>query len=109
MFTLNRYQLSFLATFLFTFSSLYLFSTYVGKILAEAGYDISQLILIGLPKNHPSDYNETAESSGRAPMQKDVIPQIAALGMALLSGLYLLKNSTERRAYQKLIIATFWI
>jgi len=48
---MNRYQATFLATLLSTFFSLVLLSWYINSKLVAAGYDISQLILLGLPKN----------------------------------------------------------
>lgn len=47
----NRYQLAFLATFVGVFSSLSFIAYVVKSKLKEAGYDISELILIGLPKD----------------------------------------------------------
>lgn len=46
----NRFQLAFLASLLLTFISLVLLSRFVNSKLVAAGYDISQIILIGLPK-----------------------------------------------------------
>lgn len=46
----NRYQLAFLATFVSVFSSLVFFFNFAKVKLKEAGYDVSELILIGLPK-----------------------------------------------------------
>ncbi|KAF8078437.1 NADH-cytochrome b5 reductase [Lyophyllum atratum] len=48
---MNRYQAAFLATLLSTFFSLVLISWFINSKLVAAGYDISQLILLGLPKN----------------------------------------------------------
>ncbi|KAF5377526.1 hypothetical protein D9615_005244 [Tricholomella constricta] len=47
---MNRYQAAFLASLFLTFSSLVLLSRYINSKLIAAGYDFSQLILIGLPK-----------------------------------------------------------
>ncbi|KAF9480064.1 ferredoxin reductase-like protein [Pholiota conissans] len=46
----NEYQFVFLATFLSVFSALVLFSRFIDASLVAAGYDIRNLILIGLPK-----------------------------------------------------------
>ncbi|KAF9455708.1 NADH-cytochrome b5 reductase [Collybia nuda] len=46
----NRFQLAFLASLLLTFFSLVLLSRFVNSKLIAAGYDISHIILIGLPK-----------------------------------------------------------
>lgn len=47
----NRYQLAFLASFVGVFSVLILVSNFVKAKLRAAGYDISEIILIGLPKD----------------------------------------------------------
>lgn len=47
----NRYQLAFLGSFVGIFSGLVLFSNFIKAKLRAAGYDISELILIGLPKD----------------------------------------------------------
>lgn len=47
----NQYQLSFLFAFFANLALLYALKTYVQDKLRAAGYDISRLILIGLPKN----------------------------------------------------------
>lgn len=49
----NRYQLAFLASLSISFTSLVLLSRYINSALIAAGYDISQLILIGLPHHNP--------------------------------------------------------
>ncbi|KAG6850819.1 hypothetical protein H0H93_008122 [Arthromyces matolae] len=52
---MNRPQAAFLASLLFTFLSLVALLHYFDKKLKAAGYDVSNLILIGLPQNPPSD------------------------------------------------------
>jgi cytochrome-b5 reductase len=49
----NKYQLAFLATFLSVFTALILLSRFLDAQLIAAGYDIRNLILIGLPKPTP--------------------------------------------------------
>ncbi|KAF8912843.1 NADH-cytochrome b5 reductase [Gymnopilus junonius] len=46
----NKYQLAFLASFLAVFSTLLFLSSFISRRLSEAGYPISHLILLGLPK-----------------------------------------------------------
>nr|ATU82295.1 NADH-cytochrome b5 reductase [Macrocybe gigantea] len=46
----NRLQFAFLASFIFTFTFLVLLSRFINARLIAAGYDFSQLILIGLSK-----------------------------------------------------------
>lgn len=48
----NKHQLAFLASFLSVFFSLVFISRYLGARLREAGYDINNLILLGLPKDN---------------------------------------------------------
>lgn len=50
----NKYQFAFLASFTAVFSALLLLSSFVSTKLAEAGYPISNLILLGLPKQDSS-------------------------------------------------------
>jgi len=47
----NKYQFAFLTTFFLSFLSLVALSRFLNAKLRDAGYDISNLILIGLPKN----------------------------------------------------------
>jgi cytochrome-b5 reductase len=52
----NHLQFLFLASFVATFAVLLALSSYLSSKLREAGYDISRLILIGLPQSedaHP--------------------------------------------------------
>jgi len=52
----NHPQFLFLASFLTTFAALLALSHYLSSRLRQAGYDISRLILIGLPQSenaHP--------------------------------------------------------
>ena len=50
----NRYQLAFLASFVGVFAGLVLLFNFVKAKLKVAGYDVSQLILIGLPQDETS-------------------------------------------------------
>ncbi|KIP04258.1 hypothetical protein PHLGIDRAFT_25680 [Phlebiopsis gigantea 11061_1 CR5-6] len=50
----NRYQLAFLASFVGIFSGLVLLSNFIKTALRAAGYDLSELILVGLPKEEAS-------------------------------------------------------
>jgi cytochrome-b5 reductase len=47
----NRFQLAFLGSFFGVFATLVLVSNFVRAKLKAAGYDVSRLILIGLPKD----------------------------------------------------------
>lgn len=59
----NLYQLAFLASLFFTFSTLALTAHFINYKLAAAGYDFSRLILIGLPDQPPSDHPVLASMS----------------------------------------------
>lgn len=48
---MNKYQFAFLFTFVSTFAALYLTTRFINSKLLAAGYDFTDLILIGLPKN----------------------------------------------------------
>jgi cytochrome-b5 reductase len=50
----NRYQLVFLATTLGSFFSLFFLSRYLLRLLKDAGYDPSRIILIGLEHKSPT-------------------------------------------------------
>jgi cytochrome-b5 reductase len=49
----NLYQLVFLASLFFTFSTLVLLFHFINAKLVETGYNVSRIILIGLPDNPP--------------------------------------------------------
>ncbi|KAH9486755.1 NADH-cytochrome b5 reductase 1 [Psilocybe cubensis] len=49
----NKYQLAFLVSFFSVFFSLLFLSNYLGARLRDAGYDVRNLILIGLPTDNP--------------------------------------------------------
>jgi cytochrome-b5 reductase len=90
----NRYQLTFLASFVLTFACLYIVSEYISAALKSAGYDISQLILIGLPKTNMTSGEPLAvhgqnfaTSDFLSRMQQSGYMQIAALLLAALSSL----------------------
>jgi cytochrome-b5 reductase len=61
----SHLQFLFLASFFTTFAVLLALSSYLSSKLREAGYDISRLILIGLPSEntHPIPNQMTASAS----------------------------------------------
>ncbi|PSR72391.1 hypothetical protein PHLCEN_2v11734 [Hermanssonia centrifuga] len=78
----NRYQLAFLASFVGVLSTLFLLSTFIKAKLRDAGYDISELILIGLPK----DTTAEAARSPYSPFSKaTMFTQLLALIVAALT------------------------
>lgn len=56
---MNSLQFSFIASFLTVLFSLFFISDFIGKKLKDAGYDISRLILIGLPDNRPEQISRS--------------------------------------------------
>jgi cytochrome-b5 reductase len=52
----NRYQLVFVVSLFGSFAVLVTLSNYLQAKLAAAGYDVSKLILIGLPKKDSNEY-----------------------------------------------------
>ena len=80
----NRYQLAFLATFVGVFSSLSALAYFAKKKLREAGYDISELILIGLPKDKDSAGNSYTQkpSSPFTSEKASMYAQLLALVLA---------------------------
>lgn len=60
----NRYQVAYIASFVVTFSSLLAFTRFVNSKLNAAGYYVSDLILIGLPRK---DYMDSSNSTSPSP------------------------------------------
>jgi cytochrome-b5 reductase len=101
----NRYQIAFIASFLLTFAVLYAASTYIGGKLKAAGYDITELILIGLPRN-------TSMSADNPPMSFDFVAQLqqggylqlAALLLAALSSYFIYTKFSPKSAFAFLFV-----
>src|ERR1700722_237811 len=106
---MNRYQVAFVSSFLCTFVGLYALSAYVGAKLRAAGYDISQLILIGLPKNGSVDMTLNGQSPGLdfsvllAPLGSLGYARIAALLFGAFGGLFLLTRFSGTSAPSSLL------
>ena len=77
----NYPQLLFLASFLISFISLLILSNFLSSKLNEAGYDISRLILIGIPHSHNTHPNKM---STLAPSFLDVRQSAVAQFLTLL-------------------------
>lgn len=88
----NHLQLLFLASFILTFLLLLTLSNFLSLKLREAGYDISDLILIGLPKSdvsHPNSPNQMATSEPSfLDVRQSVIVQLIALLLAAASSAF---------------------
>jgi len=80
---LNHLQLLFLASFLSTFIILYNLSNFFSSKLREAGYDISRLILIGLPQS------ESTMSMSVLEVGQSVVPQVAAIALAAATSAFI--------------------
>ena len=89
----NHLQLLFLASFFLTFILLLTLSNFLSSKLREAGYDISNLILIGLPKSedsHPHSPNQKATSEPSfLDVRQSVIAQLLALLLAAASSAFI--------------------
>jgi len=79
----NHLQFLFLASFFTTFALLLALSFYISSKLREAGYDISRLILIGLPSDntHP---NQMSVSVSASPFLQLVALLVAAVSSAFI-------------------------
>lgn len=96
----NRLQLAFIASFVLTFSTLFITSRFINAKLKAAGYDISELILIGLPKNSTltDDYTTNSniiDNMGQAStpfldgFKEIVSTQVLALVFAVISSVFI--------------------
>lgn len=82
----NQFQLVFLASFVGVFALLLLVSNFVKAKLAEAGYDISQLILIGLPKDDNDAFHTSPSAflTTRNSMLAQLLAVVLALGTSIV-------------------------
>ena len=89
----NHLQLLFLASFFLTFIILLTLSNLLSSKLREAGYDISNLVLIGLPKSehsHPHSPNQMATSTPPfLDVRQSVVAQLIALLLAAASSAFM--------------------
>lgn len=91
----NHLQLLFLASFLLTFIILLTLSNLLSSKLRDAGYDISNLVLIGLPKSehsHPHSLspNQMATSAPSfLDVRQSVVAQLIVLLLAAASSAFM--------------------
>jgi cytochrome-b5 reductase len=89
----NHLQLLFLASFFLTFIILLTLSNLLSSKLRDAGYDISDLILIGLPKSEHSHPNSPNQMATSAPSFLDVrqsaVAQLIVLLLAAVSSTFM--------------------
>ncbi|TDL28689.1 NADH-cytochrome b5 reductase [Rickenella mellea] len=84
----NRLQLSFVLSFVATFVALLLTSRFIGAQLRARGYDVNDLILIGLPKNQPPmTDNMSSPAELLAALKTDRNTQLIALLVGLVGSL----------------------
>jgi len=85
----NRYQLVFVASVLLSFSALFFLSRTALYLLARAGYDPANIILIGLPPT-------PAQPTMAFPDLSHVLtsPLFAALAVAIAGTLYYMSQSS---------------
>ncbi|OBZ79904.1 NADH-cytochrome b5 reductase 1 [Grifola frondosa] len=99
----NRYQLAFLASFVGTFFLLVAIARYINSKLKAAGYYVSDLILIGLPKNHTqSTDSNTTTSTGMVDFTSGVYTQLPALLLAVATCVFVyVKFGKNTAVWQK--------
>jgi hypothetical protein len=91
LFMPNHLQLLFLGSFVLTFFSLLALSNYLLSKLREGGYDISDLILLGLPRSD----EQTAHHSMSAPapsfldVHQSFVAQVLAILLAVGSSAFI--------------------
>ena len=89
----NHLQLLFLGSFFLTFFALFAFSNYLLSKLRQEGYDISNLILLGLPRSNERTPHLAMSAAAAAPSFLDVhqslVTQIVAILLAVGSSAFI--------------------
>ncbi len=99
---MNRYQFVYLVTFVGVFSSLVYVSNIVKAKLRDAGYYISELILVGLPKKTDTPQPTKTPSPLTAVMSSDLAekaPQVLALLFAVVTSALVYWKFGSSRSY----------
>jgi cytochrome-b5 reductase len=107
----NASQTVYLASFFFTFSTLFLVSQFINSRLKAAGYDISELILIGIPKesltptetNHAVDMEKTSAS-----LLDSGYTQWLALAVALASSVFIYVKFASSKQQKPVLEPQVW-
>jgi cytochrome-b5 reductase len=81
----NHLQFLFLGSFVLTFLFLLTFFNYLLSKLSQEGYDISNLILIGLPEQTPM----SAAATSFLDIRQNVVAQIVAILLTLGSSAFI--------------------
>ena len=92
----NRLQWAYLTSFFVTFFSLVAISRFINRKLKEAGYDVSRLILIGLPPKDGStmstEDSTNTTASGPASLLAGNAPQLLALVLAAATSVWIYRK-----------------
>jgi cytochrome-b5 reductase len=89
---MNRLQFTYLTSFVGTFSTLFFASRFIDGKLKAAGYDISELILIGLPKNRTltsTSINTMEQVPSMLADFQNGYAQLLALALAVVSSIFI--------------------
>lgn len=85
----NRLQVGFLVSFFLTLFSLIFLARWAKLRLKAAGYDISELILIGLPREPVEHVVDQAQSSLFQTMSDWALPELLALLLAFGTSVFI--------------------
>lgn len=85
----NRLQVGFLVSFFLTLFSLIFLARWAKLRLKAAGYDISELILIGLPREPVEHVVDQAQSSLFQTMSDWALPELLALLLAFATSVFI--------------------
>ena len=87
----NHLQLLFLGSFFVTLFALFSLSTYLLSKLRQEGYDISNLILLGLPRENERTHHlpMTTVASSVLDVRQSVVAQIVAVFLAVASSAFI--------------------
>jgi cytochrome-b5 reductase len=90
LFMPNHLQLLFLGSFVLTFLFLLTVSNYILSKLHQAGYDISNLILLGLPRaDEPTHHPMSATAPSFLDLRQSVVAQIVAILLTVGSSAFI--------------------
>ncbi|KAH9835620.1 NADH-cytochrome b5 reductase [Rhodofomes roseus] len=107
----NSLQWAYLTSFIGTFSSLLFISWFINGKLKEAGYDVSRLILIGLPpKEGTMSAQDSSYSSSPAPagLLGGNATQLLALALALATSAWIYKKFSAAQKKKPVLDSTKW-
>lgn len=102
---INHLQLAFLLSFLGTFAILWVVSSYISNLLKEAGYDISNLILLGIPEESLTPVTKMVKTPDSDKLIEETLssttmnmsnPQLLGLAAAIVTTLYLFIRAQKK-------------